>query len=41
MLEENIELDGVDDICCTIEDLPDQSFLPEILFTYSISAPLN
>jgi hypothetical protein len=44
MLEENLDFDGVDEICGIIEDLTnlDKTLLElNIPLTFSISAPLN
>ncbi|MFA5960726.1 MAG: hypothetical protein WC785_09435 [Tatlockia sp.] len=41
MLEENLDLDGVDEICSSVENLPDIEFITDIAGSYSISAPLK
>lgn len=41
MLEEELNLEGVDEVCGTIENIPDIDFLLNIMHTGSISAPLK
>ena len=41
MLEEELNLDGVDEICGAVENIPSIEFLFDIMFTTSISAPLK
>lgn len=41
MLEAELNLEGVDEVCGAIENIPDIDFLLDIMQTTSISAPLK
>lgn len=41
MLEENLDFEGVDEICGTLENLPDIQDIIGTIGTFSISAPLK
>ncbi len=41
MLEEEIDFEGIDEICGSIQNLSDTDLLTDIAGSYSISAPLK
>ena len=41
MLEEELNFEGVDEVCGAIENIPNVELLFDIMHTYSISAPLK
>jgi hypothetical protein len=41
MLEEELNFDGVDEVCGAVENIADIEFVFDAIFTHSISAPLK